>query len=406
MIQIPAEMMNSNDDSSIEVELTVQVMRYGDSTFDIGRVSFQLGSEGHEGSIDVVSRPSMWITQCKVLEPTGATKPKPDTVEKRAAALDGLSQEEEALALMELKSSEERDAVLKAKVCGYLSPTLLFDVATRKAGMPVPSRKPRHTHATFLHGLQADNLTLHPIHIDNISTSVEIYGHKRLSRLSLDKQLVNLNGMLRKDQKKIAFDDLSAENAKKLIAQLESADARHADMKSADAFTGESIHFDLQANHPHISTWQCELHNRVLKGKLSKPCRITFPPRLRNRLNIPEGSKWLSFMYPSEETSEIPNTMQKPHNEQADRLVQVIATAGAFAYFSEQDISQGLDKFDLKLDAVASCGCPDAADCYTPAVEFNFEQWAPFASITGLGDDVSDPCLLPGVYAICMPACR
>jgi len=158
-------------------------------------------------------------------------------------------------------------------------------------------------------------------------------------------------------------------------------------MRSADSFTGESIHFDLQANHPHISTWQCELHNRVLKGRLSKPCRITLPPRLRNRLNIPETSKWLSFMYPSEETLEIPS-MQKPQNERADRLVQVIATAGAFVYFSEQDISQGLDQFDLKLDAVASCGCPDASDCYAPAVEFNFQQWMPFASITGLEDDV------------------
>ena len=395
--------MNAGEDSNIEVQLTVQVMRYGESTFDIGRVSFELGSESKEGAIDVVSRPSMSITQCKILEPTGATKPKLDTVETRAAALDGLSQEEETLALMEMQSSQERNAVLKAKVCGYLSPTLQFGVAARKAGMPVPSRKPHHTHAAFLHGLQADNLNLYPIHMEGISTSVEIYGHKRLSGLSIDKQLENLDGMLRKDQKKIAFDDLSAEAAEKLIAQLESAGAGHSDMRSADSFTGESIHFDLQANHPHISTWQCELHNRVLKGRLSKPCRITLPPRLRNRLNIPETSKWLSFMYPSEETLEIPS-MQKPQNERADRLVQVIATAGAFAYFSEQDISQGLDQFDLKLDAVASCGCPDASDCYASAVEFNFQQWMPFASITGLEDDVSHLCLLPD--AIFMPACR
>jgi len=117
------------------------------------------------------------------------------------------------------------------------------------------------------------------------------------------------------------------------------------------------LEFVFQATRPDTSTWRCALYGQVLKGKISRPSKITLPPRSRTRRGIPATSEWFSFLYPKDEeesTTKIKRSKRQEISNEEAAALESITKAGAFVYFSQQN--DGLSEFDLKLDAVKSVG--------------------------------------------------
>ena len=383
------------DGKDLTIVLSVQILQFGKNVVNVGEVSLAFlanedeithNNTSHVGGDEtrIFCKKSTWSRQCKVLLPVDQSYTLPDlSIPEKAVALE---QALECLARQNVgkkgmsgkrdwhvadnyaRRASEDKAVQKALICSGIAPTLTFDVAIRKSGPP-PEAKPPHKYSAFLDQFQADNLLLSCLFKTELQSespriqasvaSIQIY-EKAITDpdQSLDQKLAMIEAMTKGDREDALselalYEEWDDDTMSEMYQKVEDLSSSH----MASEFNQHKLKFVLQATRPHASTWRCALYGQVLKGKLSRPSKITLPPRSRIRRGIPPTSEWFSFLYPQDEEELTTQTKQlrgqETSNEEAAAL-ESITKAGAFVYFSQQN--EELSEFDLKLDAVKSVG--------------------------------------------------
>ena len=400
----------------LNIVFSVQIHHFGQDIVNLGEVKLSFLAKEDTDSTDdgtgydetrVFCRTSTWAPCWKVLQPpkggdVSHVFPKTGSLREQAEWLESVPKQERKLKIEALKlAPEHTEAVQKASVCAIEHPTLAFDLIVRKPGAPTPSYRPSHKHADFLDKMQKDTLSLVDVPLTGSDTALsDVSVDIECSHLSdlNDKtaQLKRLEPMIQEEEINCVSEELIDSDIKdELLAEID----KRAATPSKQTFEGNKLKLVLQADNPVASTWHIELHDRVSKGKLSRPSQLTLPPRTLERLGIPVKSEYFSYMYPEDIRERLHynsgHAEQSKGDDERDDLQRVqslklLAKNGAFVYFKKKSQVKGsgleqigskltklvtddsLSSFDLEMTAVKRFGSASESNCFS---HLSFSQW-------------------------------
>ena len=406
----------------LNIVFSVQIHHFGQDIVNLGELKLSFLAKEDTDSTDdgtgydetrVFCRTSTWAPCWKVLQPPKSGDvshvfPKTGSLREQAEWLESVPKQERKLKIEELKlAPEHTEAVQKASVCAIEHPTLAFELIVRKPGAPTPSYRPSHKHADFLDKMQKDTLSLVDVPLTGSDTALsDVSVDIECSHLSdlNDKtaQLKRLEPMIQEEKINCVSEELIDSDIKdELLVEI---NTRAAETLSKQTFEGNKLKLVLQADNPVASTWHIELHDRVSKGKLSRPSQLSLPPRTLERLGIPVKSEYFSYMYPEDIRERLHynsgHAEQSKGDDELDDLQRVqslklLAKNGAFVYFKKKSQVKGsgleqigskltklvtddsLSSFDLEVTAVKRFGSASESNCFS---HLSFSHWIPVSS--------------------------